>query len=31
VVIVGLLVADYLDECDHQRRMARARRQRQHG
>ena len=30
VLVVGLLVADYLDECDHQRRLARARR-RQHG
>jgi len=30
VLVVGLLLADYLDERDHQRRMARARR-RQHG
>jgi len=25
VLVVGLLVADHLDECDHQRRLARAR------
>jgi len=29
-LVVGLLLADYLDECDHQRRLARGRR-RQHG
>jgi len=29
-LVVGLLLVDYLDECDHQRRLARARR-RQHG